>query len=57
MKPRGLKVGQHVLFDGEIGRVDSFSWDMFTGEQLVIVDVLGELKVVHPESLSKVVKK
>lgn len=56
MKPKGLKVGQHVLFDGEIGRVDSFSWE-FTGEQLVIVDVLGELKVVHPESLKKVVKK
>lgn len=57
MKPKGLKVGQHVLFDGEIGRVDSFSWDMFTGEQLVIVNVLGELKVVHPKSLKKVLKK
>ena len=52
-----LKIGQTVLVKGEIARVDSFSWDMFTGEKLVIVEVLGELKVVHPESLSKVVKK
>ena len=52
-----LKVGQTVLVKGEIGRVDSFSWDMFTGEKLVIVEVLGELKVVHPDSITKTRKK
>lgn len=57
MKPKGLRVGQTVIFDGQIGRVDSFSWDMFTGEPLVIVDVLGELKVVHPQALHKASKK
>ena len=32
-------------------KVDSFTPDMFNGETLVVVEVLGELKVVHPKAL------
>ena len=57
MKPKGLKVGDTVIFEGQIGRIDSLSWDMFTGEPLYIVNILGELKVAHLQSLRKTYRK
>ena len=56
MKPNGLRIGQTVIFDGQMAKIDSFSRDLFTGEPIVIVEVLGELKVVHPQALTRIVK-
>lgn len=58
MDAKELKLGQRVrIKDLEMGggthfaKVDSFTPDMFNGETLVVVEVLGELKVVHPKAL------
>lgn len=58
MRVEELKLGQRVrIKDLEMGggthfaRVDSFTPDMFNGQTLVVVEVLGELKVVHPDAL------
>ena len=58
MRVEELKLGQRVrIKDLEMGggthfaKVDSFTPDMFNGETLVVVEVLGELKVVHPNAL------
>ena len=58
MDAKELKLGQRVrIKDLEMGggihfaKVDSFTPDMFNGETLVVVEVLGELKVVHPNAL------
>ena len=60
MDAKELKLGQRVrIKDLEMGgggvthyaKVYSFTPDMFNGETLVVVEVLGELKVVHPNAL------
>ena len=58
MDAKELKLGQRVrIKDLEMGggthfaKVDSFTPDMFNGETLVVVEELGELKVVHPNAL------
>jgi hypothetical protein len=58
MKVEELRLGQRVrIKDTEMGggthfaKVDSFTPDMFNGQTLVVVEVLGELKVVHPNAL------
>jgi len=45
--------GGHTHF----AKVDAFTEDIFTGETLVIVEVLGEPKVVHPKALTKLGRK
>ena len=64
MRVEELKIGQRVrINDSEIGggthfaKVDSFTPDMFNRETLVVVEVLGELKVVSPEALIPLKKK
>ena len=47
MRIKDLEMGGGTHF----AKVDSFTPDMFNGETLVVVDVLGELKVVHPKAL------
>lgn len=55
MKIEELKIGQtvQVKSHGELipATVDSFTKDIFEGETFVIVEVLGQLRVVHPKSL------
>lgn len=63
MDAQKLKLGQRVgIKDPEMegirsAMVYSFTLDMSTGELLVVVEVLGELKVVHPNALIPLKKK
>ena len=66
MKIEELHIGQKVRIKDtsengggctHFAKVDAFTEDIFTGETLVIVEVLGEPKVVHPEALKRIGKK
>ena len=60
MNIKDLGVGQTVRIkeDGEYrpARVDCFTEDLFTGEKLVIVESLGEVKILRPRSIYKAKK-
>ena len=57
MEIKDIQIGKRVRIN-ELGgggrhfaKVDSFTQDLFNGETLVVVEVLGELKVVSPKAL------
>lgn len=66
MKAEEIRIGQKVRIKDtsengggrtHFAKVDAFTEDIFTGETLVIVEVLGEQKVVHPKALTKLGRK